>query len=438
MITIPPGPDARPPMPERVRVLFADQLNIARGKYLPVSEARKGHTRLCVGAYAVTYDRSLVAAPGGALLEGLPDMEAVFDMAAPRPGWEANTRIALADLRFKGEPFALCGRSALKRAIAGWTALGYQPMVGIELEAYVFQRDGTGAWVPYDTPGACVYGTGPFCDPAGLMDTIWAHAAACDLPIESMNAEFDSPQFELTLKFADALTAADDVFLFRQMAREVLFQRGYLLSFLPKPIPGKSGSGLHVNLSLRDGAGTNVFARDGAPDLPAVMKGCVAGLLAHHEAMAGLLAPTVNSYERLKPASLSGYWANWSVDHRSVSVRVSAEDGAGARIEHRVADGAASPYVAIALALQAARLGVVDGEPLPAPETADGLETVGTHRHTPDTLALALDALEADTRLTEAFGQGLVDNYVAIKRAEVAALDGKSPREVFDYYAPFI
>lgn len=427
-----------PPMPERVRILFADQLNMARGKYVPLSEARKGHTRFCVGAYAVTYDRELVPAPGGALLEGLPDMEAVFDPDTLRPGWEPNTQIALADLRLNGEPLALCGRSALKRAVAGWRALGYEPMIGVEMEAYVFQRGSDGGWVPYDTPGACVYGTGPFSDPQGLMDLIWAHAAAADLPIESMNAEYDAPQFELTLKFADALTAADDAFLFRQMAREVLYQRGFLLSFLPKPFPKKSGNGLHVNMSLRDGAGRNVFARDGAPELPELMLNSIAGLLIHHEGMAGLLAPLVNSYERLKPASLSGYWANWGVDHRSVSVRVSAEDGPAARIEHRVADGAVSPYIAIAVALQAARLGAVNKALPPTPETADGLENVGTDRHIPDSLGEALDALEADIHLTEVLGQGLVDNYLAIKRAELELLAGKTAQEIFDYYAPFI
>jgi glutamine synthetase len=154
--------------------------------------------------------------------------------------------------------------------------------------------------------------------------------------------------------------------------------------------------------------------------------------------MAALLAPTVNSYERLKPASLSGYWANWGFDHRSVSVRVSAEDGPAARIEHRVADGAVSPYIAVAVALQAARLGVADSLPLPPPELADGLETVSTQRHIADDLGAALDALVADTSLSAALGQPLIDNYVAIKRAEVDALEGKSAEEVFDYYAPFI
>jgi len=427
-----------PNMPERVRILFADQLNMARGKYVPLVDARTGHARFCVGTYAVTYDRALVDAPGGALLEGLPDMEAVFDPSAFRPGWETNTKIAVADLKLNNMPFALCGRSTLKRAIAQWEALGCKPMVGIELEAYVFQRDGAGQWVPYDTPGAGVYGTGPFCDPAGLMDDIWAYAAVCGLPIESMNAEYDFPQFELTLKYDDALKAADDAFLFRQMAREVLYKRGYLLSFLPKPIAGKSGSGLHVNFSLQDRDGRNAFARAAGGDHTALMKTCIAGLLAHHEGMAALLAPIVNSYDRLKPASLSGYWANWGVDHRSVSVRVSAENGQAARIEHRVADGAASPYVAIASVLQAARLGVERKLEPPPAETADGLETVNTTRHTPHSLSEALDALGEDDVFVDALGRPLVDNFIAVKRAEIAALDGASAQDVFDYYAPFI
>lgn len=426
-------------VPQRVRVLFADQLNLARGKYVPLSEARKGHTRLCVGTFAVTYSRQLVPAPGGHLLDGLPDMEAVFDPSQLRTAWEERSRIALADLHFQGKPFALCGRSALRRAVQSWRALGFEPMVGIELEAYVFARGPEGRWVPYDTPGACVYGTGPFCDPAGLIDEIWDNAARCALPIESINAEFDAPQFELTLQFRDALTAADDIFLFRQMAREVLYRKGYLLSFLPRPIAGLSGSGQHVNFSLRDGQGANAFAQRGPKgELPELMQRCIAGCLQHHEAMAGLLAPTVNSYQRLRPASLSGYWANWGMDHRSVTVRVSAEQGTAARIEHRMGDCAASPYVAIATVLQAARLGLEHGYALPAPELKDALENVSTDRHTPTDLGSALDALERDHALTGAVGQSLVDNFVAIKRAELGELAGKTEREILDYYMHYI
>ncbi|WP_295529729.1 glutamine synthetase family protein [Novosphingobium sp. Chol11] len=424
---------------DRVRILFADQLNLARGKYVPMSEARKGHARMCVGTYAVTYARTLVDAPGGGLLTGLPDMEARFDPDDLRPGWEPGTQIALADMRFQGEAFALCGRSALQRAIAGWRAHGLEPMVGIEMEAYIFQRGAGGEWVPYDTPGAFVYGTGPFTDPAGLVDDVWAMAVRCGLPIESINAEFDAPQFELTLRYADALRAADDAFLFRQMAREVLIRRGYLLSFLPKPFADKSGSGLHFNLSFTEASGRNAFADDAANGAPSpLMAGCIAGLLQHHEALAAIMAPLTNSYARLQPASLSGYWANWGIDHRSVTVRVSAETGAAARIEHRMADCAASPYFALAAMLEAARLGFEGNYSCPAQELNDGLETTNTERHTPHSLPQALDALEADQVLSAALGADMISNYIAIKRQEVAELDGKTDAEAVAYYLHYI
>ena len=424
---------------ERCRILFADQLNLARGKYVPMSEAHKGHARMCVGTYAVTYDRQLVAAPGGGLLTGLPDMELTFDPAALRPSWETNTQIALGNLRFQGEPFALCGRSALERAIEAWRARGLDPMIGIELEAYIFQRGPDGEWVPYETPGAFVYGTGPFADPAGLIEDIWATAAACGIPIESINAEYDAPQFELTLRFADAMKAADDAFLFRQMAREVLYKRGYLLSFLPKPFAEKAGSGLHFNLSFTKADGANAFADDVASDtLSDTMKGCIAGMLQHHEALSAIMAPTVNSYARLQPASLSGYWANWGIDHRSVTVRVSAETGSAARIEHRLADCAASPYFAMAALLQAALLGLENEYPLPPQELNDGLETINTDRHTPYDLTAALDALEADTVLGAAVGQELIDNFIAIKREEIRIVSEKSEDEQLAYYLHYI
>ena len=424
---------------ERARLLFADQLNLARGKYVPMTEAAKGHARFCVGTYAVTYDKTLVAAPGGGLLDGLPDMEMLFDPDGLRPGWEAGTRIALGTLQFKGEPFPLCGRGALLRAIAAWRARGLEPMVGIEMEAYVFQRDAQGQWVPYDTPGAFVYGTGPFTDPAGLVDTIWEAAHACGIPIESMNAEYDAPQFELTLRFADALKAADDAFLFRQMARELLLRKGYLLSFLPKPFADKSGIGLHFNISFRDANGANVFADDvSSGTLSPVMRGAIAGLLHHHEALAAILAPISQSYARLQPASLSGYWANWGIDHRSVTVRVSAETGAAARIEHRMADCAASPYFAIAALLQAALKGVEAGLDPGAPETDDGLEVTNTDRHTPHDLGAALDALEADTVLTEAVGAELIANFIAIKREELRIVTPRDAAGHTAYYLPYI
>jgi glutamine synthetase len=424
---------------ERCRILFADQLNLARGKYVPMSQAKKGHARLCVGTFAVTYDKQMVAAPGGGMLDGLPDMEIAFDPADLRKSWDSGTAIALGDLRDDAGPFPLCGRSALKQAIAAWRERGLEPMVGIELEAYIFQRGPDGGWVPYDTPGAFVYGTGPFADPAGLIEDIWSTAAACDLPIESINAEYDAPQFELTLHFADALRACDDAFLFRQMAREVLYRRGYLLSFLPKPFAEKAGSGLHFNLSFRDSTGANVFAQDvESGEYGPVMRGTIAGMLRHHRALTAIMAPLTNSYARLQPASLSGYWANWGVDHRAVTVRISGEKGPAARIEHRLADCAASPYFALAALLRAALLGVEHGYDLPPPELADGLDNVSTEIRAPHDLAEALDALEQDEVLSQAIGSELVANFISIKRQEVQTLAGRSAEEQIAYYLHYI
>lgn len=402
----------------RVRVLFCDHLNLARGKYLPAEYAH-GVCRHCIGLFALGFDRQMAPAPGSMMLEGLPDLDAVFDTDSIRPGWEHDTGVVVADLQRNGEPLGICSRTVLKNAVADWASLGYDVKVGIELEAFIFQPDGAGGWVPYDTPGAYVYGTGMAVDPQGLIDEIWTTADACGLPIESLNSEYDWPQFELTLHYDDALKAVDDAFLFRMMAKEVVARRGHLLSFMPKPLSDRGGSGLHVNLSLNGDDGVNALADPDADDgLSELAHQCIGGLMAHHEGMAGLLAPTVNSYKRLRPAQLSGFWCNWGYDHRGATVRIPNERGSGTRIEHRMADCSANPYVATATVLQAARLGVMDKLVPPAPENQDALENVSTDRSVPESLGAALDALEADAALVEAVGPELVANLVANKRRE--------------------
>ena len=305
---------------KRVRAVFCDLMNLPRGKYVPASMADGGSIGFARGAFAVSYDRELLSVPGTGFYEGLPDMEMVLDKER-RTGWQSDTEIALGRLEVDGKPFDLCPRSLLMKTVDSWKQSGLTPMVGLELEAFVFQRDADGVWRPYDTPGAFVYVTGPENDPAGLVDMIWKTADECGLPVESMNGEYDNGQFEMTLCFDDALKACDDAMLFRMMARELAYRSGYLLTFMPKPMPERGGSGLHVNFSFTDQDGANVIAPDG--ELSDLANQCIGGLLRHHESMAALLAPTVNSYARLTPASLSGYWANWGEDHRLTTIRSS-------------------------------------------------------------------------------------------------------------------
>jgi len=420
---------------ERTRALFCDLLNLPRGKYIPQSMAKSGAIGFARSAFAVSFDRDLITLPGGGFYDGLPDMELHLDKER-RKSWQPGTEIALGDLKVSDKPFGLCARSMLSKTIKEWQTLGYSPMIGLETEAFLFQRDEDGIWRPYDTPGAFVYGTGPANDPRGVMDEIWETAYSISLPIESMNGEYDNGQFELTLCFDEPLKACDDAFLLRTMAREIALKKGLLLTFLPKPIPDRGGSGLHVNFSFNGSDGNNAIAPDGS--LSELAKQSMAGLIHHHEGLSGVLATTVNSYERLNPGSMAGYWANWAEDHRLVTTRCSTKSPKTARLEHRMADCATNPYLAVTAVLQAAKLGVENAYNLPPAEDLDGVEHVRAIRHVPPSLDRALDALDKDKVLRLAVGELLCDALLFLKRDEFKRLVGKSVDEVRDFYLPFV
>jgi glutamine synthetase len=426
---------------QRLRLLFCDHLNIARGKYLPADKMKTdGASRFAQATYGVHFDRDLLPSPGSRMMEGAPDMQAVYRKADIRNGWQADTKLVVGDLQqWDGSPLPMCGRTALKKAVADWAALGLKAKVGMEIEAYAFQREADGSLKPYDTPHSYVYSTGYFADPRGFTDAIWAASEKAGFKLESMTTEYDTPQFEFTLKYDDAVKAVDDHFLFRLMAREIAAQHGIVLTCLPKPFPGKGGSGTHVNFSFLDKKNKNAIGNPGTEDqMTALAKACVAGLIQHHRGMAGLIAPITNSYDRLKPASMSGYWCNWGGDHRGVTTRISTEGGAKARIEHRMGDGAANPYVLVATVLQAARLGMVHGYGLPPRETGDCFEHSSATSAAPDNLAEALNALEQDKVLTEAVGAMLVENHVFMKRAEVEKTAGLEGDALRDWYINYI
>jgi glutamine synthetase len=425
---------------QRLRILFCDHLNLARGKYLPgVKMKADGSSRFSQAVYGVHFDRDLLPSPGSRMMEGAPDMSAVFRKAEIRPSWRADERLVVCDLKqWDGTPVPMCGRTALKNAVSDWGKLGYRAKVGLEIEAYAFTRDGDGKLQPYDTPHSYVYSTGQFADPRGMVDAIWQASEAAGFELESVTTEYDTPQFEFTLKFNDAVQAVDDHFLFRVMMREIALQHGIVLTCLPKPFANKGGSGIHVNFSFLDKKGNNAVGDPGDQhNMTKLARGCVAGLMHHHRGMAGLIAPIVNSYARLRPATMSGYWCNWGGDHRGVTTRVSAETGAKARIEHRMGDGAANPYVLVATVLQAARLGVANGHALPPRETGDCFEHTSATLAAPDNLSEAIDELEKDTALCAAVGQVLCDNQIFMKRAEVEktkALEGEALRDWYINY----
>ena len=430
-------------MSDRLRALFFDHLSIGRGKYLPKSKIGDGSSRFSRATIAEHYDRDLLLdAPHAGARDGAPDMELRWNGADIRPGWEPNTSVVLGDLYDNdGAPLPLCPRGALKRAIADWQAHGLTPKLGIELEAYALQGGEDGRLRPYDAPGGVVYGTGPFADPMRINDVIWNKAHEVGFKLDLITAEYDSPQFEYTLSFDDALAAVDDVVLFRQMAREIALDHGVVLTFLPKPISMAGGSGMHINFSFWDAAGQNALAtgeKGGPEHLNDLSRGCLAGLVHHHKGLAGLIAPTTGSYNRLQPSSMSGYWQNWGGDHRGVTTRVSGEGGKKARLEHRMADASANPYTAAAAVLQAARLGFEAKLSLPPMETGDGFDKVDAKVGTAQNLRAAIRDLEADRALVDAVGRQLVENHAFMKEREFRKTRDMEHDALLDFYVWFI
>lgn len=430
-------------MSDRLRALFIDHLSIPRGKYLPASKIGDGSSRFARATFGVHYDRDLLLdAPHAKVREGAPDMELRWRGDDIRAGWEPNTSVVVGDLYdADGAPLPLCPRGALKKAIADWAGHGLSPKIGIELEAYALQGGEDGRLRPYDAPGGVVYGTGPFSDPMRINDVIWNKAHEMGFKLDLITAEYDSPQFEYTLSFSDALEALDDVVLFRQMAREVALDHGIILTFLPKPLSEMGGSGMHINFSFWDANGQNALStgEKGGPDhLNDLSRGCLAGLVHHHRGLAGLIAPTTGSYRRLQPASMSGYWQNWGGDHRGVTTRVSSEGGAKARLEHRMADASANPYTAAAAVLQAARLGFETNKKLPPMETGDGFDKVDAKAGTANNLRGAVKDLQADTELVAAVGSELVENHAFMKEREFRKTRDMEPDALLDFYVWFV
>jgi glutamine synthetase len=211
-----------------------------------------------------------------------------------------------------------------------------------------------------------------------------------------------------------------------------------------RPFADRGGNGLHVNISFLDKHSNNALFDGSQPDgLSTLARRAMAGMLAHHEGSAAILAPTVNAYKRLLPDMMNGYWANWGHDDRTVAIRISPDRGPTTRLENRVPDGAVNPYLAAAVLLHTTRFGVEQDLPLPDAQPVGG--DVNTQVHVPANLREAVDALEADKELGEALGEEFVQAFATLKRAEwdryVAAVsepEVAQPTEwELGYYMPF-
>jgi glutamine synthetase len=403
-------------MSHQIDIVFPDLLGLLHGKTVP--SHRVDHpTHYAVTCMVQGLDLEFLETEGYSTSAGFPDMEARIDPDTVRP-WLDGRQTAMAYLyRTDGQPLPFDSRRQLKALVDRWEEVGYTPVAGFEMEFFLLEQ--LDPLTRLSVPDHRVYGVGSGADPSGVLADIARRAEEAQLHVEGVNSEFTPGQVEAALHYQPALAAADGVLLFRELTRIVARSRGVDATYMARPFGDTVGNGLHVNLSLSTDAGDNAFADPAAPDgISELARHFIAGLLHHHEALAAIAAPTVNSYKRLCPRMLSGYWANWGLDNRIASVRVPGQRGPATRVEHRVADGTASPHLLTAALLAAGLHGFQERLPLPDPQHGDADSTPNTDRHTPHSLAEALDVLEADEVLCKLLDRELLDVYIGLKRAE--------------------
>jgi glutamine synthetase len=409
-----------------VRVIYPDLIGTDRARDVLVDHlpsACEHGLAFCKAVYHTTPQGDVVPVPGG-LDAGLPDVCVRPDLttlsALP---WEPGVATCLGEVTDPATsgPAAESPRDLLRAVLARCAAQGLRPVVGPELEYFLLEpapHSPTG-WRRAPEVSGAVYTAGLRADPGNHLLRTLRLLRDLGLGVVTGNHEFDGGQYEINLTHSEALDAADRAFRFKAAVKELARKEGNLATFMAKPFGDAGGSGFHLHLSCQDEEGDNAFDDPtGAHGLSATARHAVAGILAHAPALTALANPTVNSYKRFGPDTLAPWLIDWGLDNRSAMVRIPPERGSGARLELRLGDASANPYLIVAGTVAAAVLGVQAGLEPPAPLEGYGYDTARS-AVLPKDLPAALDALEADTALTELLGKGFTTSYLSYKRNEV-------------------
>jgi len=406
-----------------VRVSYPDLIGVDRGRDVLLDElpAAVGHgLAFCRAVYHTSPMGDVVPVQGG-LEEGLPDIHVRPDLAtlAPLP-WEPGAAWCLGDATTPdGAPAAESPRNVVRRVADQISGLGYTLICGPELEFYLCQRDPEGRWRRYADELGNVYVVGRKGDPRGLLLHMLRQLRDAGLQVTAANHEFSPGQFEINLGHSEIAGAADRSFRLKSAVQEIARQRELLATFMAKPFNDEGGSGFHVHVSLSDEGGGNVFGDpQGADGLSAAGRHAIGGVLRHARALSALLNPTINSYKRFGPDTLAPWLIDWGLDNRSAMVRIPPERGPGARMEVRLGDATANPYLAMAAIGAAVYLGIQDKVEPPPKLEGYGYDA-GKAEMLPLRLADALDALAADSELAGVLGGYFVDSFLSYKRNEI-------------------
>jgi glutamine synthetase len=326
-----------------------------------------------------------------------------------------------------GEALQTCSRQMLKTVLAGLQQRGWTLWVGIEPEFFLMRKGADGTWHVADAEDQLdkpSYDLRAIHRNAGFLEDMRSTLVALGFDLQQIDHEDACGQYEINYRFDHALAAADRYMLFKLAAHAVAQKHGAVFSCMPKPLAGAPGSGLHFHLSLTDAQGKALFSDASGPlGLSPLGHQFAAGLLHHADALSALCAPTVNSYKRLASSnSASGttwspVWKSYGDNNRTCLVRTVA-----GRMEWRLPDPSCNVYAAIAGTLSAGLLGIERALSAPPPCADDlyVLQASGAAMppRLPKSLDAAIDALEADTVLTQAVGGEFCSEFIRLKRAE--------------------
>ena len=324
-----------------------------------------------------------------------------------------------------GAPFVGDPRYVLKQVIQKANDMGFDAFnVGPEAEFFLFQTDDEGKPTVRTNDEAGYFDLGPLDHGEGTRREICMSLEQMGFEIEASHHEVAQVQHEIDFKYADALRTADNIMTFKLAVKTLAQKNGLHATFMPKPIFGVNGSGMHTNMSLfRDGK--NAFYDPSDPKgLSNAAYSFIAGLLAHVKGMAAITNPLVNSYKRLVPGYEAPCYLAWSASNRSALIRIPAARGQSTRVELRCPDPACNPYLELAVCLAAGLDGIEKGL-TPPPEITDNIFAMSPAARRrrgiealPGSLEEALVCMKKDKLIMDTLGEHVTGQYIAGKEAE--------------------
>jgi len=390
----------------------------------------------------------------GSAIDGFSRVQESDVLARPDPNtfellpWgradDVSARMFCDILNPDGSPFEGDPRQVLKRNLDKARERGFTFMVAPEIEFFYF-ADGDPSHAPIPLDSGSYFDLTTTDVASDLRKRTLQVLEAMGIPVEYSFHEDAPSQHEIDLRYTDALTMADNVMTFRLVVREIAFENGAYATFMPKPLSGVQGSGMHTHVSLFEGD-TNAFHEPGDQyGLSKVGQGFIAGVLQHAAEITAITNQLVNSYKRLIVGYEAPTYVTWARNNRSALVRIpstKAGKQASTRIEYRAPDPACNPYLAFSLILAAGLKGIEQGYELPTeantnlfaltPEqrAAEGIKPL------PQSLSDALDEMEGSDLVAEALGEHIFEWFLRNKRDEWADYKSQVTQFELDRYLP--